>query len=172
MIIYIRHADDSSVHDHSHIHDTHITKKGIIDCDILSKRLIRRYGKPYKIYHSPLLRGTETTKAMTTLNDIGGKIISDNRLSRYFTKSEQQNPDVSRSSLGKDVPIYENWKDFQQRVKDHMDEMIRKEYLYSKDKVVWCITHTLVIKEVTRLLKIKTPDYLPFLYSFKVRVKI
>lgn len=170
MIIYIRHGDDNE-NKPSYIHDTHITKQGKRNSKRIAIKLIKKYGIPKTIYVGPLLRTRETLSSMMKIISKlkpteKPQIIIESSLSRYFTSSEQKVFSVSDRSLYRGVPIYETWDDFKERVKKHWDNISHHR---SEKDIIWCVTHTLVIKEISYATGIKIKDHLSFLDKLVVK---
>lgn len=154
LLIYIRHAHDEYP-DATYRDDRRITMRGWKEAYRLGKYLIHKYGIPTRVYSGPLTRTLQTTVAlMRTLED--SKIRIDKRLSRYFSPYEQELPDLSLRNKRR-TPIVESSRQFRKRVGEHLDRVIRDE------GVIWCITHSVVLRELTRLGVINAPDTVPFL---------
>jgi len=164
MIIYIRHGDDED-DDATHRHDHHINKKGKKRARKVAKRLIKKYGNPNVIYCSPFRRTLETLYYMKEKIQNNPKIYIDPDLSRYFSTTEQLDPSVFPETMDKDIPIYENRNKFHKRVKNHIRRMEKHKY-HKNEKVVWCITHTLIMKDVGRYWSIDLPDHFDFFQKF------
>lgn len=165
-VIVIRHANDDG-YDQKYKHDQKITKEGKKSASKLSKKLIRKYGNPDEIVYGPMIRTRQTTLYM--LKEIDSNVIvkRDNRLSRYFTREEQKKPSVSPHTLKNDTPIHETHTDFKKRCKTFTDEKVKPNMKTSK--IVWVITHTLVIKQVMRNLNREPDLYLPFLANYVLK---
>lgn len=158
--IYIRHGNDekssSYKHDNS-LNSSSETEDNIIE---LCKKLIEQYGYPDKIYCSPFRRARETLYIMKKLLPNTDFVI-DERLSRFFSKKDKQNPRVRPKTLGYQPPITEDKYDFKKRVLE-IEKKIRKE------EHCWCITHYLVIKQITKKYNVTIPNRMPFLYHVKI----
>jgi len=164
MIIFIRHTDDDGSNP-IYSHDPKVTKKGLKKAKEIAFRLIEQYGCPDIIFCSPFRRTIQTSKIMKKMCDNYTKIYVDNNLSRYFCKREKKNPQVDPGTQKYDAPIYESWKDFEDRINKHL-RMLKKGEFAKTDEVIWCITHALVYKHVAKVYGIKIPSYIPFMHHF------
>ena len=164
-VIVIRHANDEG-YDQKYKHDQKITKEGKKASSKLSKKLIRKYGEPDEIIYGPMIRTRQT--ALYMLKEIQSDVTvkRDNRISRYFTQEEQKKPGVSTYTLSNKIPIQETHSDFKKRCRSFTEEKI-KPNMKSK-KIVWVITHTLVIKQVMKNLDRPSDVYIPFLANYKL----
>ena len=144
-----------------------------------ARRLVDAYGWPSRIYCSPFLRTKSTVEAMGRIlremrNDRKSKYYGypkpelryDRRLSRHFSRDEQDNPSMFPQTEKHQVPVVEDRVQFKKRVKGHVERMKQRGY-YKCKKVVWCVTHAIVYKEVARLRGIETPRRIDFLRSFR-----
>lgn len=165
MIIYIRHGDDDGPVEHRH--DQRLSEKGKKRSSRMAKRLIKRFGHPSIIYVSPFQRTLETVAAMSGQFKRTVTLKIDPKLSRYFSSKEQADPSVYPETKKVNVPIYEKKDDFKRRVKDHIHRT-RKAKHHKSSKVVWVITHTLVIKEVGRYWELDMPEHFEFLEWFTI----
>ncbi len=161
IIIYIRHAEDRTRDKYKY--DPKLTYDGHKESKMLSNQLISEYGIPDMIYCSPYSRTRQTLKNMLkTISMYTDKKIPkeiDNRLSRFFTKKQMYNPDISKKTRKLGAPIYERWGEFKQRVDDQLTDMEnQKEY-----KIIWCIGHTLINKLVAKYKNIEHDKYISYL---------
>lgn len=170
MIIYIRHASDQ-YEDPTFLHDQKIvkTKENIENALNVAKFLIKEYGQPEVVICSPFERAKGTLNIMRKVFDNNPEIKYDTRVSRYFTSKEKKEVDIRKETQVMLPPVYESWSKFKVRVQDHINTLVEDATLKSRHKVVWVITHTLVIKEVAKHLKIETPDYFEFLLWMAIR---
>jgi len=95
------------------------------------------------------------------------EIYIDNNLSRYFCRREKANPQISQKTKKYDVPIYEEWCEFEDRVDKHL-RMLRNRGFKESDDVVWVISHALVYKFVARVYGVDIPVVIPFMDHFVV----
>jgi len=169
MIIYIRHGDDEERHP-VYRNDHDLTEEGREDARRLGKKLIRKYGKPHTIYCSPYLRTRATATAMTeTLEGKGkGKIKYEVGLSRYTGRKGKSEPVLHRDTEACDPPLDEDHEQCRNRIRKHIRSLERKGHLSSR-RVIWCITHALVLKHVGNYFRVRTPKHIPFLHWFRVR---
>lgn len=160
MIIFIRHSLDNDL---KHRINTKLTTRGKRIAYIKGLKLIRKYGVPYKIYCSPFRRTIQTMKSMlkSLPKESLPKIKLSHGLSRYFSSKEL----MQDFTLSIDVPVHETKEEFTQRVVETIKKL--QKWVHSQE-VVWCITHTTVIKKIAKIYKIKLPHTIPFMYSFVV----
>ena len=159
-IIYLRHGEDTRS---NYKYDEKLTPEGKVGAKKLAKELIDKYGIPDAIYCSPFYRTRQTRRQMlkviSKITNKRIKNVTDPRLGRYFTTSQERNPDIRRDTWKKKAEIHESWDDFKRRVKKQLREMERK----NKYKVIWCIGHTLIIKHVARFKRIKRSSHIKYL---------
>lgn len=160
MHIYIRHGNDEKKSNFKHDHSLNSSKEIKQEIIHFTNKLIMKYGYPDKIYCSPFKRVRSTVKIMKKILNNNVEIIVDPKLSRYFTKKEQEKPEVRDYTLKYKPPIYENTKLFKKRV-----DKFYKKVDQQKDKNIWCITHYLVIKHICKKKQIEIPKRMPFLYN-------
>jgi broad specificity phosphatase PhoE len=155
--VLIRHACDEP--DHTSIkykHDPPLcknikhNKEDIIDlvhalCDQCG-------GEPEMIFTGPLLRCVDTAKRMMKVLTGKPELIIDPNVSRYFSHSEQEKPKISKKSIERETPITESKREFEKRIEKHLNRVEK-----SKVRVIWCITHALVMKRVDKLNQEKNP---------------
>ena len=158
----------------------------------LTRELIEKFGIPDIIYYSPFYRIRETRKAMVKEiskykkeRRYGSEENEENktnyrkriklklepRLGRFFSGRERKYPDISSKTKHKGAIIKESWSDFQERVKEHMIEIcemneeanrMRSDEM-REEKVIWNITHSLVILHVAKLQKIRRNSHVEYL---------
>ena len=157
----MRHGNDNKTckykHDHSLQSDIMVQEEIIHK----TKKLIKKYGYPTKIYCSPFKRVRETVAIMLDYIAEKGRQVEihvDPNLSRYFNGNERANPSVRKTTLKYNPPLDENGQMFKRRV----DKAERR--VMHNDDTVWCITHYLVIKRITKNNDIEIPRKMPFLY--------
>lgn len=156
----MRHGNDEKYSRYKHDHS--LNSDSLYEEEIIekTKKLIKKYGYPDKIYCSPFKRVRETVNIIVNyINKYHKvKIYMDPNLSRYFTSKEKNNPSVRNTTLQYDPPIHESYSDFKKRVdKSHA-------IINHNDCNTWCITHYLVIKRITKNNNIDIPSKMPFLY--------
>ena len=163
-VIYIRHGPD----EHSgHKYDEQLTKEGKREAKELAFDLLERYGVPDVIYYSPFYRTRQTRKAMISSIkkykkshgiDKNVELIIDPRLGRYFSRSQQRNPDIKSITINKGAIIEETKHEFKERVRSQMEEVLNNEYAN-----IWNITHTLVLLKVAKFQNISRDKYVRYL---------
>lgn len=167
MIIYIRHGSDV-YDDPTYAHDQKIVKNAENHEDIarVGLFLIEKYGHPAMTICSPFQRARDTYNVLKKKNVLQPetKLYVDTRVGRYFSSREKEaGPEVRKETLKMKPAIYESWQNFKARVQKHVDQLSTDGYLKSRHKVVWVITHTLVIKEVAKYLNFEMPEHYEFL---------
>ena len=163
MQIFIRHGNDNKSSKYQHDNSLNLCKKYVTDDIIkLTKKLIKKYGYPVKIYCSPFNRVIQTVNIMEPILKNNTEIIIEPKLSRFFNKKEQLHPSVRKETLKYYPPIYENNKEFKKRV-DKIDNKLHK-----KNYTVWYISHYLVLKRIANNNNITIPDKMPFLFTMIV----
>lgn len=154
-MVFIRHACDAKDHTTiKHIHDAPLCNKEshqTKDIRNLVRLLVAKSGnrEPAIIYTSPLQRCLATAKRITQYLHGSPDIVVDCRISRLFATLEQDNPQISKKTMARDIPLVETGEEFEQRLrrftKDTYKEISKHK---KKPKVVWCITHALVLKHI------------------------
>lgn len=189
MIIYIRHSHDE-YDDATHRHDHQITPLGKEKARRMGKKLIEKYGLPNLIYCSPFKRTRQTLKYMLkdnipvvpatgsaplgsllrppgdrteTVQPPKTRVKYDANLSRYFNRQEQEDPSIFAETEKLDIPIKETKNEFKLRVDEHINEITS---LHNDKQIIWCITHTLVLKRVAKHYNIDIPKHLEFMEYF------
>lgn len=155
MIIYIRHGKDETTDKYSH--DNEIVQNEDLKIRKKIKKIIERYGEPEIIYVTPFRRGIQTIEIVTSELKNNPEIIVDNDLSRFFNQEERNSPKIHPITELYSPPMDKNKKTFRERVKSHVSRNIDD---YDSKKVIWCVTHALVIKTIAKFLKIKIPSHL------------
>ncbi len=160
MHIYMRHGNDEKKSNYKH--DKSLNSSSQYEQNIIekTKELIKLYGYPDKIYCSPFRRARETVHIMRQLLNV--EIIIDPRLSRFFNEKEKSKPSVRRKTLQYNPPIHETKEQFKQRVKN-VEKMIHKQSCN-----IWCITHYLVIKRISKKYNKPIPNKMPFLWHINI----
>lgn len=167
VIVYLRHGEDVRT---KYKYDEKLTSEGKESARELAEELINKYGVPDAIYCSPFYRTRQTRRQMlkviSTYTDKRVVNITDPRLSRFFTRSQTQNPDIRRDTLKKKAPIYETWDEFKRRVRRQVKEMEWQD-IYD---VIWCIGHTLIIKQVAKIKEINRSSHIKYLDTIILEV--
>jgi broad specificity phosphatase PhoE len=166
MLIYMRHADDNES-SAEFSHDHRVTEQGRHRTHSVTKKLVEKYGPPDLIMSSPMHRGKETVDAMLEVLSNKPKVAYDKDLSRYFNSVEQAHPDVCSCTLKEKIPIYESREDFKKRCA----KVLKKTKKIPKDKVVYIITHYLIMKFIADYYDITLPEHMPFLDYFYIAKK-
>ena len=158
-IIYIRHGEDTRS---GYKYDEKLTKKGKKGARRLSRKLIDKYGVPDAIYYSPFHRTRQTKRIMVKeikkITDRWVEVLEcDPRLSRYFTRKQKEDPDIRNDTMRRDPPIYETWDEFHHRIKEQFKELVASDY-----KIIWCITHTLVLDYIVKYRNLAHEYRIPY----------
>lgn len=162
--ILIRHGNDSGDSYYKHDNSLNLSASGTED-DIrkTTKKLIKKYGYPKRIYCSPFYRAIQTVNIMKKIINKPVQVYVDLKLARYFSSKEKNNPNVKDyvryKTLKYNPPIFENKEQFHKRV-DKVNKKILETNVTS-----WYITHYLVMKRIAKHNDIKIPSYMPFLYT-------
>src|SRR4029078_1565238 len=159
MHLYIRHGNDDNRHS-IYKHDKSLNSQSTTEEEIIhfTKKLIKQFGEPDRIFCSPLKRARATLSIMLKVIENRPKIIIEPKLSRFFTKKEQQKVSVRNQTLSYSPPIYEDKKSFHKRV-DKVEKKIN-----CKCCKTWTITHYLVLKRVAENNHISIPSHMKFLW--------
>lgn len=168
-VIYIRHGNDED-DDSNYENDPGLRQDRMKEVIKTTQELIRKWGHPDVIYVSPMYRSLQTVQLMVSqlpgFQNVG---VSPN-LSRYFTSKELKRGirAIRPQTLELKVPLGEDNHEFHRRIRKH-HEAVKSRGWYRDDRpVVWCVTHALVMKRVSKYCHRKIPDHLDFLYYFKV----
>lgn len=178
VVVYMRHGHDEYT-EVTHRHDHRLTGTGWREAKAKARELVKRYGWPTKIYCSPFLRTKSTVMAMNKVLKAMRKdpnsphygkpkpdLRYDRRLSRRFSRDEQDDPSMFPETAKHQIPVVEDWNEFLGRIKRHVDSMRNRNY-YRSSKVVWCVTHAIVYKRIAHLRGRKEPRRIDFLRSFQ-----
>lgn len=159
MHVYIRHGNDEKKSNYKH--DKSLNSLSDTETDIINftKKLIKKYGYPDRIYCSPFKRARATLTIMLKVLDKDKVDVHiEPNLSRFFTKNEQKNVSVRKHTLIYNPPIYENKKSFHKRV----DKVQKDQFCTCCN--VWYITHYLVLKRMCENKNIAIPNHMKFLW--------
>ena len=161
-LIYIRHGKDRKG---SHKHDEKLTKEGKKEVEKFTEKLVEEYGIPDIIYYSPFHRTRHTAKYMLKKiieireDDKTVELKLDVNLGRFFTRKQKKSPDVRESTYKKGIIIEERWEEFKDRVELQLNANLKN----NGDKIVWNITHSLVILQIAKLKNIERDNYVNYL---------
>lgn len=180
-LLFIRHSEDDFDYP-KFSHDLPITKGGIRLTKKLTKKLIRKHGVPDVIYLSPFKRCRSTVEIMVktilkeqnayetltakdqsrsgnSLNFKSPKITIDNRLTKYYTISQQSHPNARPETLKHNPPTSETKEDVFKRSKSILNEL---RISIKPNEVVWCVTHAIVVSKVCKMIgnPYRTIDFL------------
>ena len=165
-IIYIRHGEDTRKR---YKYDEVLTDQGKENVVELTKKLVEEHGLPDIIYYSPYYRTRQTKRIMVkTIKEIYSEKIEtvcDHRLSRFFTKGQSRNPDIKKETQKRGAPIYETFKEFKERVNEQFTEIEEGD-----ERVIWCVTHTLILDHIIRIKKLDHDYHIPYLDTVILKV--
>lgn len=162
MIIFIRHGEDHSDDSATYKYDAKLTEKANVKIQKFFKKLIDKYGDPYKIYCSPYRRTRETARQIEHFSPMC-RIRKDRRLGRYFTRKERKNPDIARSTKELGALVKEDKHSLDKRTYSFCKKM---EKYRNCDRVVWVISHTVPLKRMGKIFGAQVPDWFNFLEHF------
>ena len=168
----MRHSDDTIPHgDHPTFkHDQRINKSGRKLAKRRAKDVVSQFGKPDIIYCSPFLRARETCEEMKKIfgsRSAGPAYRIDSALSRFFTDTERKHYSVDTETLKYKPPINESHKSYRKRCLRHFKKMEQRGFL--KEKVVLCITHAVVLKQIAKYAKVTLPEHYDFMETFAIQ---
>jgi len=166
-VIFLRHTDDNGS-DQFEAHDNKINKRGRFRLKVVINDLLEKYGYPSIIFTSAFRRTLDTAKEIKKMSNSETVIYIDNNLSRYFCSREKENPEISQRTRKYDVPVYEEWSDFEKRVNKHLRMLKKKGYINDENNLVICVTHSLVYKHAARVYGIDIPVIIPFMEHFVI----
>jgi broad specificity phosphatase PhoE len=146
MLIYIRHGNDHS-DDNKHHHDRGLTDKGKRSASKAATRLIAEHGHPSIVYVSPFQRTLQTAEAMAEQFDRPVEVIQDPRIAQYFGKKKRRRGIKIGRELAALAPLDDDKAAFRLRVDQHIED-VRLANHHRSDVVVWCVTHTIVLKHI------------------------
>lgn len=166
MLIYIRHGNDHS-EDNKHHHDRGLSKSGWRKASKAATRLIEKHGHPAIVYVSPFRRTVDTVAAMAERFDRPVSVIQDPRIAQYFGKKKRRRGVEIGRVLAGIAPIDHDKEAFRQRVAQHIDDVKLADH-HRSAAVVWCVTHTVVLRHIGKRFDEKVPDPLDFLDHFVI----
>lgn len=148
MLIYIRHGNDHS-EGNKHHHDRGLSDSGKRKASKQAARLIKKHGTPSIVHVSPFRRTLETYEAMAAHLDPRIQVVHDTRIAQYFGKKKKRRGiDIGRA-LAELAPVDADKAAFHLRVDQHIGEM-KLANIHRSDVVVWCITHSVVLKYLSK----------------------
>lgn len=175
-ILYLRHSEDSEGNS-TFLHDAKLVNSGKRDSYKKAVHLVNKYGFPTKIYISPFERARETaiyfSKALKLI-DPKKKVEFriDPKLSRFFTKKDQKNPEMRDKTKRYNPPVYEEIDDLYSRINKQLLSMRERGYLNPNGKItIWCLTHALFCKKMLLISGLESPEHIPFLADYCIAEK-
>lgn len=173
-IIYIRHAEKDFQNGDSIYfkHDPGITALGVERTRIIFQKLINLYGEPNQIISSPYRRARETSLILNNcLKTPLEEIEIDPEVSEYLGNHNNVDLDVTTATRIHDPPHPETFDQMKKRVKKHVEKIkkrINNENEKNEKKIIWIVTHGLIIKQIADIIGIKPSNELPYLTCFSV----
>jgi len=186
--IYIRHADKEYSNGDANLykHDPGITNDGAEKSRMVANYLLDQWGPPSLIIVSPYRRTRETAEIMnltlkTKVPSSQAQMVVDSDMSEYLGNHRGIPIDVTDSTLIHDPPHPETFLEMRRRVKRH-HKRIRKyiktvenspkpgkqKQKQNQSKVIWIVTHGLIIKQIASLIGIKMAKEFPPLTCLSV----
>lgn len=163
-LVYIRHGHDAKT---SHDHDEKLTRLGRRKARQLARQLVKKYGVPSAIFCSPFHRTRQTAIVMQKVVSSSVPVYTDVRLGRHFTKRQRaETAHLLRSTVKSGAIVQETNGDFHERVLDQLYERLINDDQY---KVVWNISHSLVLLKVANEMEIKRNKHVDYLDTVVVR---
>ena len=169
VIFYIRHGEDKIT---KHKLDHHLTSQGKKNAKTLAKKLTKKHGVPNIIYCSPFYRTIKTANEMKrALKSIGVKDVEikiDIRIGRYFSKKERKHgreSDISSATVDNGAITSDDWNQFKSRVSAQLTAVKENKKGY---KVVWNITHAIVLNQIAKFEHIKKGHNVNYLETLQL----
>lgn len=168
MRIYIRHAEKQYNNGKSENfgYDPGITEEGKRKAREHAKLLVQQWGIPDIVVCSPYKRARETAIEMISVLDVDRDIKCDIRLSEYLGNHRYDTLNVESETMQYNPPHPETFFDMQNRVWKHNDDMRELDF---DDKVVWFITHGIIINIISNAMGFKLPRKIPYLGSISFK---
>ena len=141
MLIYLRHGDDRGPAKYRH--DRHLNARGKKQARKACLDLVTKYGQPDEVFVSPFRRTLETLEAMNDHFTGSVAVHHDDRIAQYLGQ-KKRSPSVSPETASR-VDVGESRDAFRARVKEHVREVRER----AKTTAIWCVTHQVVIEEVS-----------------------
>lgn len=194
-VIYVRHGHDR---ESDFLFDEKLTHYGKKAARKKAKYLIKKYGIPDVILSSPYSRTRSTLRELQKVcndfkenqkkkglpvDDKNVRVAIDPRLGRFFTsndrkeykqarKEHKKNLRRSTTNLAKNSQLIDKNKHrFRERVEEQFRELANFTLVSPEEKVVWNITHSLVILHVARMNKKRFQSHVDFLDHLTLRKK-
>ena len=167
-VVYIRHTNDEE-DEPTYTEDPGILPDTSSQIAQLVRRLIEKYGSPDLLIVSPMNRAIQTARQIKFVLEedrLPVKTAISPHVSRFFTRSEVKGlgpNSIHPRTVELQFPCHETKDQFHRRVDVHISDFIDRGYYLLKKPIVWCITHTLIMKRVAKQLKVPFKDHLEFL---------
>lgn len=170
-MIFIRHGEKQYKNANSTFdkHDPGLTEIGIERAKAVADKLIKLYGEPYKIICSPYRRTRETALIMNMqLKNPCEQIIIDTNLSEYLGNHPTAKLDVTTATAVHNPPHPETFEDMKNRAKKSLYKL-RKFVANHPNKIIWIITHGLIIKQISNFIGFHIYKNLPYLSGLLIQ---
>lgn len=143
VIIFIRHGEKAYRNGRSAIyaHDPPLTKRGEDKCADVSTDILK-YGTPNIVYSSPYLRCRQTMECLLKRAQSKPEIIIDNRIAECLVR--QSYMQVHDETAKYNPPHEKDYRDVEKRIDDFYQDVSKGH----KDKVIWVVTHGIVVNHV------------------------
>lgn len=159
--VYIRHANKNYSNGESDLykHDPGITDEGAESCKKVAECLIKKWGIPDIIIASPYRRTRETVQIMISSIDEKSKsniqVFIDSEVSEYLGNHREFPIDVTDNTMVYNPPHPETFKEMKNRVRRHHNHINDYIERIDQEKVIWIITHGLIIKQIASFVGLK-----------------
>jgi broad specificity phosphatase PhoE len=167
MLIYIRHSNDDS--DSSFRDDNKLTSRGKKKCHNKCESLVRNHGVPAVIITSPFYRAIQTAKIFQKYilkhYAVEVEVKVETNLGRFFSSDERDNPEIRPSTMKYRPAIDRSDSEMMKRIRSHLRKVFSKGY-HKSEKVLWCISHGVILKRLVREYGGKAPEHVDFLQKF------
>lgn len=141
MLIYLRHGDDRGPA--TYRHDRHLNVRGRKQARKAGAALVAKYGQPDAVFVSPFRRSLETLEALSENFSGEVRVHRDKRLAQYLG-DKKRIPSISPDTASW-VDVTESMEAFRARVQEHVRDVRAR----AQTAAIWCITHQVVIEEVS-----------------------
>ena len=98
----------------------------------------------------------------------GIQIKIDARLGRYFSKKQRKNEhksDTRDDTIKNGAIVTDDWKQFKERINEQLEDVKKNKEDY---KVVWNVTHAIVVKQIAELQGSKKDKHVDYLETLLI----
>lgn len=144
-IVFIRHSDKAYRNGKAdtYSHDPPLTRGGADRCNKELSNILK-YGEPDIVFVSPFLRCRQTAAHLIKSLKSQPELYVDVRVSEYLYHHDSSKISLHEDTESFNPPIDKSYSELEDRVYDFFNS-IRNKY---KDKVVWVITHGIIMRMV------------------------